>query len=87
MYGPVHIRFIAAPLAWWRGAIVRLFRYLEGPSMKSLAVLIAAAVVATSLSGCIVYVSPDHHTRYTPPAADEKPAPVDEKPAPTTSSN
>lgn len=51
--------------------------------MKSLAVCLCAAVLAASLSGCIVYVSPDHHMRYTPPASDEKPAPTDEKPAPT----
>ncbi len=47
------------------------------------------AVLASSLSGCIVYVSPDdhdhpirfHHTKDAP-APDEKPAPtVDKTPA------
>ena len=51
--------------------------------MKSLAILAGIAVLAAGLSGCIIYVSPDHHTRNTPPATNEKPAPVDEKPAPT----
>lgn len=83
MYGPVHFRFMPAPLASIRGAIGACSGYFEGPYMKSLAVCLCAAVLAASLSGCIVYVSPDHHMRYTPPASDEKPAPTDEKPAPT----
>ncbi|HTN39627.1 MAG TPA: hypothetical protein VLZ84_00660, partial [Asticcacaulis sp.] len=47
-------------------------------SMKTIALkLICAAALITSLTGCIMYVSPDHkyHTDDTP-AADEKPAEV-----------
>ena len=46
--------------------------------MKTIALkLICAAALVASLTGCIMYVSPDHkyHTDDTP-AADEKPAEV-----------
>ncbi|WP_443747411.1 hypothetical protein [Asticcacaulis solisilvae] len=54
--------------------------------MKSIVLkLCVAAVLASSLSGCIIYVSPDkhdhfyiHHTK-DGPASDEKPAPTTEK--------
>ena len=59
--------------------------------MKSIVLKLAVvAVLASSLSGCIVYVSPDddhdHHLRVyhhkDAPAPDEKPAPtVDKTPA------
>lgn len=52
--------------------------------MKSFIIAGCVALTASALSGCIVYVSPDHHMHTIPPASDEKPAPVtDEKPAPT----
>jgi hypothetical protein len=46
--------------------------------MKNIAIkLTCAALIVTSLTGCIMYVSPDHtyHTDKSPPA-DEKPAEV-----------
>jgi len=60
--------------------------------MKSIVLkLVAVAALASSLSGCIVYVSPDdhdhrvrfyHHIDKDAPAPDEKPADtVDKKPA------
>ena len=52
--------------------------------MKILILAAALAVVASGLSGCIVYVAPDHHMHTTPPMSGETPAPTtDEKPAPT----
>ena len=52
--------------------------------MKILLVAACLAVAASALSGCIVYVSPDHHMHTTPPHTDERPAPTtNEKPAPT----
>jgi len=45
--------------------------------MKHLIIKLAcAAVLVASLTGCIMYVSPDHtyHTDNGPPPADEKPA-------------
>ena len=51
--------------------------------MKILLIAGCLALAASALSGCIVYVAPDHHLHTTPPAGDEHPAPVDEKPAPT----
>lgn len=52
--------------------------------MKSIVLKLAvAAVLASSLSGCIVYVSPDKHDHlYIHHTKDA--APSDEKPAPTT---
>lgn len=58
--------------------------------MKSIVLKLAIiAVLASSLSGCIVYVSPDddhdhhvrfyHHTDKDAPARDEKPAATVEK--------
>jgi hypothetical protein len=53
--------------------------------MKILVVAACMAIVASALSGCIVYVSPDHHMHTSPPHGEEHPAPTtDEKPAPTT---
>ena len=55
-----------------------------GILMKKLVIATCIVAVASALSGCIVYVAPDHHMHTTPPASDEKPAPTtDEKPAPT----
>ncbi len=51
--------------------------------MKKILIAACVAALASALSGCIVYVSPDHHIHHTPPHSDERPAPVDEKPAPT----
>ncbi len=50
--------------------------------MKTLIAAAGIAVLASALSGCVVYVAPDHHIHHSPPT-DEKPAPVDEHPAPT----
>jgi hypothetical protein len=51
--------------------------------MKTFIIAGCLALAASALSGCIVYVSPDHHM-HTTPAGQEKPAPTtDEKPAPT----
>lgn len=51
--------------------------------MNKLIVAAAIAALASALSGCVIYVAPDHHIHHSPPASDEKPAPVDEHPAPT----
>jgi hypothetical protein len=52
--------------------------------MKKLILAACVAVIASALSGCIVYVAPDHHMHTTPPTSGETPAPTtDEKPAPT----
>jgi len=55
--------------------------------MKSIVLkLCVVAVLASSLSGCIVYVSPDdhdHHVRFYHHTDKDAPAP-DEKPAATT---
>ena len=80
MYRPVHFRFMRQPLASIWGAMSALYR---GKSMKILLIAGCLALAASALSGCIVYVAPDHHMHTTPPASDEHPAPVDEKPAPT----
>lgn len=61
-----------------------LSRMYRGKSMKIVLVAACLAVAAAALSGCVVYVAPDHHITHTPPHDDEKPAPVDEHPAPTT---
>ncbi len=56
----------------------------RGITMKKLIVVACVAALASALSGCIIYVAPDHHMHTTPPTSDEKPAPTtDEKPAPT----
>ena len=44
--------------------------------MKTLILTACLAVIASALSGCIVYVAPDHHMHTTPPTTDEKPAPT-----------
>ena len=53
--------------------------------MKTILIAACLAVAASALSGCVVYVAPDHHMHTTPPRSDERPAPTtDEHPAPTT---
>ncbi len=51
--------------------------------MKIVLAAVCLAIATAALSGCVVYVAPDHHITHTPPHSDEKPAPVDEHPAPT----
>ena len=56
----------------------------RGITMKKLIVVACVAAIASALSGCIVYVAPNHHMHTTTPASDATPAPTtDEKPAPT----
>ncbi len=51
--------------------------------MNKLIIAACIAAVASGLSGCVIYVAPDHHIRHSTSSSDEKPAPVDEHPAPT----
>ena len=80
MYGPVHFRFMSQTLLLMAGR--ELSRGYQGKIMKKLIVAACIAALASALSGCIIYVSPDHHIHHSP-HYDEKPAPTDEKPAPT----
>jgi hypothetical protein len=55
----------------------------QGKIMNKLIIAACIAAVASGLSGCVIYVAPDHHIRHSTSSSDEKPAPVDEHPAPT----
>ncbi len=81
MYGTVHLPFMQGRLSLIAGRDPS--RMYRGKSMKIVLVTACLAVAAAALSGCVVYVAPDHHITHTPPHSDEKPAPVDEHPAPT----
>ncbi|CAL4867806.1 hypothetical protein MMA231_02073 [Asticcacaulis sp. MM231] len=72
----VHIPFIEARISSFHQGRIR--HPFERPAMKNLLIKVAClAALASALSGCIMYVAPDHDYDTSPPAsAGEKPADV-----------